>query len=63
MFLSSECRKTCHCEPVRTLVWQSVLLKVPFLKEVRTESSDFGDADCHVGRCPPRNDIYLSEMR
>ena len=37
--------KLCHREPVLTLVWRSVF------PDPRT-----GDADCHVGLRPPRND-------
>ena len=38
----------CHCEPVRTLVWQSPAKMRLF------------DGDCHVGLRPPRNDVVVT---
>ena len=40
--------KNCHCEPVRRLVWQSVLQNISFLLKVRLKPQVLGDADCHV---------------
>ena len=38
----------CHCEPVRTLVWQSVLQRLRFLSFSVQSARAKGETDCHV---------------
>ena len=48
-------KETRHCEPVRTLAWQSRRSS-----GCESEPSDHPEepGDCHVGLQPPRNDVF-----
>ena len=42
-----DCRKTCHCEPVLRLVWQSVLQSVLFLAGFTKNKCILVETDSH----------------
>ena len=54
----SSVKKTCHCEPVHTLAWQSVLLNVLFLPSSQENQAFLRDRIPTVASLP-RNDIHF----